>query len=299
VHRRSLIRSCLALAASLALAQVATAAPRAYGSQQLVRLPDNRPGLNVIINGRGPFLFLIDTATSHTVVVPALQEQLKLPALPGPAYDVITAAGSVRSRFHQVDEIAAAGVIVEGGRAVVIDLPRSFGISGILGANFLVNFTVDLDLTRQVVTLYPEGTKVTPPGFRHIRGRMNGYGFIVLPGRTDNAAAAAIIDTGAQYTVANPALAVATQRMAKVIARNMESRVVDAAHQRGFAESMGVSRVSVGPIVWRDRRLMISNMRVFSRIGLDGRPAFFVGMDLVGNRRIILDYANATVSLHP
>jgi predicted aspartyl protease len=294
VHRRSLIRSCLALAASLALAHVAAAAPRAYGSQQLVRLPDNRPGLNVIINGRGPFLFLIDTATSHTVVVPALQEQLA-----GPAYDVITAAGSVRSRFHQVDEIAAAGVIVEGGRAVVIDLPRSFGISGILGANFLANFTVDLDLTRQVVTLYPEGTKVTPSGFRHIRGRMNGYGFIVLPGRADNTAASAIIDTGAQYTVANPALAVATQRMAKAIARNVESRVVDAAHQRGFAETMGVSRVSVGPIVWRDRTLMISNMRVFSQIGFDRRPAFFVGMDLIGNRRIVLDYANATVSLQP
>jgi predicted aspartyl protease len=299
VNRRKIIRACLALAASLALPAAAVAAPQAYGTQQLVRLSDNRPGLNVVVNGQGPFLFLVDTATSHTVFVPALQQRLRLPTLPGPAYDVITAAGSVRSRFHRVDEIAAAGVIVEGGRAVIIDLPSEFGIMGILGADFLSNFTVDLDLGRQTITLYPERTELHPIGLQRIRGRVNNYGFVVLPGRVDNTTTAALLDTGAQYTVANPALAAATQRTAKAIARNVESRVVDAAHQRGWAESLGFSRISVGPVVWRGRSVMIADMRVFAQIELDRRPAIFIGMDFLAGRRIVLEYGNAAVWIPP
>lgn len=297
--RRAFIISYLALAASLTLTAAAHAAPKPYGSQALVRLADSRPGINVVINGQGPFLFLIDTATSHTVVVPAVQQRLQLPTMPGPAYDVITAAGSVRSRLHKVDEIAAAGVIVEGGHAVVIDLPREFGIQGILGADFLSNFTVDLDLLRQTVTLYPEGTELRPPGLRRIRGRVNDYGFIILPGRADNVTSAVIIDTGAQYTVANPALAVFAQRTVKVIARNVESRVVDAARQRGWAETLRFARVALGPIVWRDRSVMIANMRVFAQIELERQPAIFFGMDMIAGRRIVLEYGSAAIWLSP
>jgi len=299
VHRRQLIRSCLTLAASLALSAAAIAAPKAYGSQQLVLLPDRRPGLNVIVNGQGPFLFLVDTATSHTVFVPALQQRLQLPELPGPVREVITAAGSVRSRFHKVDEVAAAGVIVEGGRAVVIDLPREFGIMGILGADFLSNFTVDFDLRRQTITLYPEGTELRPQGFQRIHGRVNNYGFIILPSRVDNINTAAIFDTGAQYTVANNALAAATQRTAKAIARNVENRIVDAAHQRGWAESLGFARIAVGPVVWRERSIMIADMRVFAQIDLDRSPAIFIGMDFLNGRRVVLDYGNAAVWMAP
>jgi hypothetical protein len=228
-----------------------------------------------------------------------LQERLALPAQPGPAYDVITAAGAVRSRLHKVDEIAAAGVIVEGGRAVVIDLPREIGVWGILGADYLSNFTVDLDLPRQTVTLYPDGADVRPPGFQRLRGRLNAYGFIVVPARIDAISASAVFDSGAQFTVVNPALAAATQRSVKAIARNVESRVVDAARQRGFAETMTFGRIALGPAVWRDRTVMVADMNVFRKIGFDRTPAVFVGMDLMAGRRVVLNYSNAEMWLAP
>lgn len=290
---------CLAfVCATFALTDLAAARP-AYGTQALIRLIGHRPGIMVAINGYGPFPFLIDTATSHSVIVPGLRERLAIAATPGPAYSVVTAAGSVRSHFHIVREIAAAGVIVEGVHAVVIDLPPELGVMGILGADFLSNFTVDLDLRARKITLYPEKTLVHVPGFQSVRGIVDSAGFIVVPARVDGIGASAVFDTGAGQTVANPRLAVYTNRAVKAVARNIDNKIVDAARLRGWAESHSFARISVGPASWRDRQVMIANMRVFEQIGLDARPALFIGMDFIAGRRVILDYANATLSLAP
>lgn len=299
MDRRTLLTMPLALAgASLPFARSARART-AYGSQALVQLSDNRPGIMTYVNGQGPFLFLIDTATSHTVVVPELRERLALPAVPGPTYDVVTAAGSVRSSFYQVREIACSGVIVEGGKVVVIDLPREFGIAGVLGADFLQNFTVDLDIGARKVTLYPEGTVVQNRGLQRVRGHLSPHGFIIAPANVDGVRVAAVFDSGAALTVANPQLAAMNHRTVKIIARVQESKVVDAAHQRGWAESIGFSRISLGPVSWRERDVMIADMRVFSQIALDRRAAIFIGMDLMMGRRVVLDYAGAALWLAP
>jgi predicted aspartyl protease len=299
LDRRTLLLSSLALAgASLPLARPGDARP-AYGTQKLVRLIGNRPGITAYVNGQGPFLFLIDSATSHSVLVPELRERLALPAVPGPAYDVITAAGSVRSHFYQLREVACAGVIVEGGRVVVIDLPRELGIAGVLGADFLHNFTADLDLRTQTLSLYPEGTVLQNRGLRLVRGRLNAYGFIVAPGQVENVAVSAIFDSGAAHTVANPALAASTQRTVKTIMRVNQTKVVDAARQRGWAETASFSRIALGPMSWRARQIMIADMRVFEQIGFSRSPAIFIGMDLMAGRRIVLDYGNATLALAP
>lgn len=301
MDRRTLLKgsfaSSLALAAApLPLASIGFAKP-AYGVQKLIRLPDGRPGITAFINGQGPFLCLIDTATSHSVLTPPLLQRLQLPVAPGPAYDVITAAGSVRSHFYQLREVACAGVIVEGGRVVVMELPRELGIVGVLGADFLHNFTADLDLGLQTLTLYPEGTIVQNRGLRPVRGRVNAYGFIVAQGLVESTGVAVVFDSGAEHTVGNPALARATQRKIKVIMRVSETKVVDAARQRGWAETHGFSRVTLGPVTWRERQIKIADMRVFEQIGLERVPALFIGMDLMGGRRVVLDYGNGVIAL--
>jgi predicted aspartyl protease len=275
------------------------AEPRPYGTQPMIRLSNGRPGVMVAINGYGMFPFLIDTATSHTVLTPRLRDRLRLHATGGDSTSVVTAAGRVPSQFLLVNEIATSGVIVERVTAVVMDLPGSLGADGILAADFLSNFTVDLDLKRRVLTLYPERTIVHPPGYQRIAGKVNGAGFIVVPGRVDNAVTSFVYDSGAMLTVGNQALVNQTQRFAKVIARNIVSKVVDAVEQRGEAESLNFRRMTLGPIMWVDRRVLIARMHVFKQIGLDDTPTIFVGADLMSGRRVILDYGNAALYLGP
>lgn len=297
MDRRKFIAGSMALGSGAAGWRVA-AAPRAYGSQALLRLGNNRPGVNVFINGQGPFVFLVDTATSHTVMVPRLRDRLGLTAVPGPVREVVTAAGAVASHFHHVREIAAAGVIVEGTQAVIIDLPREFGIDGILGADFLWHFTVDLDLRAQRMTLYPENTVVSPPGFHRIHGQVNTHGFIVVPAQVTRMPVSALLDTGAEQTVANQRIATFARNIGmSTILRTVESKVTDAADQKRWAESYDFASIKLGPATFFAARVMISEMRVFEHIGLTKQPALFFGMNLLQGRRIIIDYGNASIWL--
>lgn len=286
--------ACLSLLIALG---TAAAEPRPYGSQPLIRLANGRPGVMVAINGYGLFPFLVDTATSHTVLTPQLRDRLGIASSGGDALSVVTAAGTVRSQFHMVKEIATAGVIVERVEAVVMDLPASLGAAGILGADFLSNFTVDIDPGRRLLTLYPERSVVEPPGFERIVGTVNSANFIVLAGRVDNVATSFVYDSGAALSVANAALVNQTMRGPKIIARNIVSKVVDAVQQRGAAESFNFRRIALGPMSWSDRRVLLARMRVFEQIGLDTQPTIFIGADLMASRRVILDYHAGAIYL--
>lgn len=275
----------------------AQAEPKPYGSQPLIRLANGRPGVMVAINGYGMMPFLVDTATSHTVLTPQLRDRLRIASNGGDTLSVVTAAGTVKSQFHMIKELATAGVIVERIDAVVMDLPASLGASGILGADFLSNFTVDIDPGRRLLTLYPEKSVVRPPGFERIGGTLNSVRFIVLTGRVDNVTTSFVYDSGATLTVANAALARQTQRAQKIIARNIVSKVVDAVAQRSYAESLNFRRLAIGPVSWTDRRVLIARMQVFEQVGLDDAPTIFIGADFMAGRRVILDYHDAAIYL--
>mgnify|MGYP001332704341 CR=1 FL=1 len=297
--RRAVLCLALSIAAFLVAAPLALARDKPYGTQSLVRLVGNRPAVNVVVNGQGPFLFLIDTATSHTVFTPGLRDKLGLRAMPGPAVDVVTAAGSVSSQYYLIAETGASGVIVEGVRAVVLPLPESLGIMGALGADFLANFVVDLDLRAQTITLYPEQAELRIPGLKRVKGMTNGHNFIVLPAAIDGLKANVIFDSGATYTVGNPTLGTTAKSFGVPILRNIDNMITDAVRQRQFAEAYNFSKIALGPATWRDARVLIANMRVFEQIGLGGKPTLFIGMDLMQGRRLVLDYGAGAIWLAP
>ncbi|MDZ4870422.1 MAG: retropepsin-like aspartic protease [Alphaproteobacteria bacterium] len=293
--RRPLI--ALVAMVSLFIAGLAEARTEVYGAAPLVRLASNRPAVLVVINERGPFLFVVDTATTNTVLTPALQRRLRIPPLPGPAVDVVSAAGSVRSHYYRVAEIALAGVIVEGGRAVMMDLPEEEGVMGVLGAEFLSNFKVDLDMPAKRMALYPDRAAVLAPNHFRVQGRLTEHGIIVVPARVENTNVWAAFDSGGRRTIANSWLAGATGHYDSAKLRNYESYVRDAASRRYTGVSEDFTRIQVGPAIWSNRDVLISDIKVFEQIGHGTKPIMFIGMDLMANRRVIIDYADASLWL--
>lgn len=279
---------------ALQCAEVFAASAERYGSEQLIRLPANRVAINVEINEFGPFLVMVDTATSHTILTPAARRAIGASAMPGQPVRVLTAAGSVVSNFYEI-EVAAAGAIVPKIPAVEIALPPSLGISGILGADFLSNFTVELDLPGQVMNLFPLGTTPSVSGLRRVRGRLNGHGFVVMPGSVEQLRVNIVVDTGGQLTIANPAVAMGTGRLGKYSPAFTDSKVADIARIEQTASSEIFERIVLGPTTWRSRRVLISPLRVLNEIGLGDSPAVFIGMDLLSGRRIVFDYASGSV----
>lgn len=285
------------LTALLLTAPPAEARQSAYGSAPLVRLDSKRPAVLVAVNGQGPFLFIVDTGTTITVLSPELRERLRAPQLPGPPVDVISAAGSVRSHYYGVAEISLAGVTVESGRAVVMAVPDETSVMGILGAEYLSNFTVDLDMRARRMTLYPEHATVRAEGFVRIQGQLTEHGIIIVPARVEGVRVSAAFDSGGRHTIANTWLAAAANKFVGSRARNKDTWVRDAADMRYTGVTEGFARISVGPANWYGAEVLISDIRVFDKMGHGTKPMIFLGMDLMNHRRVIIDYAGAALWL--
>lgn len=295
-----MLRLLTALAVLVGLINHVSAAPaRPYGSEALVPVVATRYGVRAVINGSGPFLLMVDTATSHTVLTPRTAQRLGLKPAPGSPTRVFTAAGSVVSSFYRLNEVAVAGAILEQLDAVLIDIPGSMGIDGILGTDFLANFTLDLDFRSKRMTLYPHGSVPRVTSARRIRGRLDRHGLVVLPGQVERVRVNIVIDTGARVTIANPALSMASGRAGRYTATLMDNKIGDIANLKTLAQAEIYDSISLGPVTWRQRPVLISSMRVFEEIGLSQVPTMFIGVDLMGSRRIIFDHAAGSVFIEP
>lgn len=105
----------------------------------------------VMINGTGPFNFLLDTGTTRTVIDPDLARQLQTPAIGDVA---ITTVLHVRQdKLVQLRDVSLGHSSVAGLGAVVDKLARQKilapGIRGVLGEEFLSKFNILIDFKQR------------------------------------------------------------------------------------------------------------------------------------------------------
>lgn len=129
---------------------------------------NGKPYVQVFINHKGPFRFLIDTGTSaDAMIMPGLADQLHLPqdgalllhdptGLPGPTVPV-----------RLIDTLTVAGVDLYGIRALEHTLlPTDVPCDGLLGFKLFNGFLITLDYPARRFTL-GEG-ELTPDGGRTV-----------------------------------------------------------------------------------------------------------------------------------
>lgn len=136
---------------SAALVVIAVLAPNAAVAERSeidVRIDENGTVIvPVTINGRGPFPFVLDTGSTHSVVSVSLAEQLGMRVVAKTA--VLTSTGREWRPVVQLDQTAIARVRSERLLASVVpsvQLDRlTRGIEGIIGQDFLLAFNYTLD----------------------------------------------------------------------------------------------------------------------------------------------------------
>ncbi len=112
----------------------------------------------VLVNGRGPFQFALDTGAGQTVVSSALAKELALDQ--GEKKEALGAGGKVSVSLSRVNSIAVESARLEDLPVIITDLSllrMAVGgkLDGILGYNYLKNFKVTIDYPKGKLFLEP------------------------------------------------------------------------------------------------------------------------------------------------
>jgi hypothetical protein len=112
-----------------------------------------RPAVDLSINGRGPYTFIVDTGASGSVIDASLARELGLPVI-GRA----RVGSPVGSQVTDVDQVAmerlTLGAVVVGGVvAVAMDFPHGLASRGVLSPAALPGLLLTIDYPRQEIRL--------------------------------------------------------------------------------------------------------------------------------------------------
>lgn len=113
--------------------------------------------VNVNVNDRGPFSFLVDTGTNTTLLDPALARELNLKPADRMMLGSMGKSTAVFRYFLQAIRVGEASV--SHLEALAVPLPElralDHNIRGVLGMNFLLHFSFLLDYDQQRLQIFP------------------------------------------------------------------------------------------------------------------------------------------------
>ncbi|HYE48555.1 MAG TPA: aspartyl protease family protein [Azospirillaceae bacterium] len=288
--RPAVVFRAAALLLSAAFALGVAAAGDALG-QSLVVTESGLLAVPVTVDGAS-YQFIASTGRSRSGVMPSLVGERGLQpavdAAPGePAFDM---AG-----------LGIGGQALGPVRAALIETPirNEPGVRGVLGADVLSRFVVEVDVPGGRLALHVPGK--APAG----RTGWGEVSMIVAPSRhalvqprVGTTPMTAVIDTGTRRTTINwkaaQALGLAPTLRQPDAVRTAGDKRLEA---RASAVAYSFLTLTLGTAQWQNVTLHIADLPVFAELGMVDQPAMVMGMDLLGARRFILDYPGKRVLL--
>ena len=305
------MRKLLPLLFLLAVAGCATdpGGPRADGTCPLIPLAQmplevhaNLLFIQASIDGE-PVTLLVDSGAERTLLTEAAVERLRLPrdmhhatrtygiGSPTATWDAKLPNGIVlgATRFP-VDTVTVGRFSMDQGAAT--------GVDGLLGADILLAFDIDLDLPAHLVTFYRarrECPDALPPWqgpYIAISGVATRRDRLVLPFRLDGVSGTAVLDTGAQVSSISGTMA---QRMGLGAADMASDRTVMAHGASPDQVPVHIHRfreLSVGPAVMQAPVLPVVPM-------VGGMGDGLIGADFLRGRRVWLSFSTHRIFVTP
>ncbi|MFJ6025656.1 aspartyl protease family protein [Brevundimonas sp. NPDC092305] len=300
MHRDGLNRRML----GGALAAVLLPSPRAFaqtsdpdafrGDQAVDRVL--RSTVPVQINGEGPFRFAIDTAASASVVAADVAERLDI--APAGQLDMHTVLGLERVRAVRARTLSSGALTVGGVRLAVGSRAGLIGLDGLLGLDLLADQRLILRFrgrhTSSINRSRPDPDQflgVVRPRVRFQPPKGGGVELMTVTAHVRGRATRAIIDTGAQVSLINPALAVAAGARPLVLRSAETGRAVQSPTGReARAEPMLLQAVRFDDLTLDRLAVLMGDFHIFKLLGLEQTPAMLLGVDVLSAfERVAID----------
>jgi len=244
----------------------------------------------VLINGRGPFRFILDTGANTSALSPRIVEALGLQSAEGESVGVHGVTGSEMLPFVRVQTLRAGDIELRDSRLPVLAQHVFADADGILGVEGLQHARVDVDFSRDRVSISRSTRRRAPEDFMVVPARLEKNGLLLVNGRVGGVRVQIIIDTGAERSLGNLPLRDALQHRVSHRDRT-ETTVFGVTSEVSTGTSFVAPTISVGGARLTKLPVTFDDLHVFEIWNLADEPALVLGMDLLGTlKRFVIDY---------
>jgi len=274
------------LMAGLAAPEVAfaLASPTDVGSEEQIggRLDTlARLTAPVWINGHGPYNFVVDTGSNHSIISAELAASLGLKAIDDLVIN--TVAGAETTGAVQVDSLVIGERPSHG--AVFATAPRqSIGGPGLIGIEQLEDLRLTLDYRRRRLSVAPAGRLRGGAGRVLLRAEQRDGRLTLVGARVGRVAVTTFLDSGSQMTIANKALRHALgNRVGRITEHDPYPSipVIGVTGQMVTGELGILPTLTVGGLYVNNLAAVFADLHTFDMWGLKNTPAMVIGVDLL------------------
>lgn len=252
-----------------------------------------RLSVDVLVNGKGPYRFLVDSGADRTVVGRDLATRLGLPD--GPPVRLSSMAGVSTVGTVLVDSLRLGASTVETLTAPVL-AEADIGAQGIVGIDALAEQRVMLDIDAREITVQ-DGRRPSQSTADEIVvvARLRKGQLILTQVTAGRERLYAIIDTGSELSIGNSALRnriFAGKRpppATRITLTSVSGQTIE-------ADLVIIPQMKVGTLTLEGVSIAFADVPPFALFGLKNQPALLLGTDVLrAFRRVSLDFEQRKV----
>ena len=251
----------------------------------------------VMVNGKGPFRFVIDTGASRSTLSPHLAKALGLTVPTGRRVMLNGVTGAAEVPTVVVDSLEIGSLKFVQQHLPVIFTSIMGNADGILGVAGFQDQRIDVDFKRDRVSVAESNGRRPHYSMVTARANRNDNGLMIIDMRVGRRILTkAVIDTGAERTLGNPVLQEAINKGKKhtpvsAIVHGATPDITDGDMQE-------IRQARIGDLTLSNMDVIFADFHVFRLWGLDKEPALLIGMDMLGVLdRLVIDYRRNEVSM--
>ena len=248
----------------------------------------------VLVNGRGPFAFIIDIGASRSALAPRLATELGLAPDPTRLLSLRGVTGAERVASIQVDQLDAGDIQLRKQRLPVVSRDVFADADGILGVDGFARMCLAADFAHNRISITRNGCPMSRPPWLKVPGRLRADRLFVVNARIGRTPGQAVVDTGAESTMGNPALLRALELELRAADPDNAAVIVGATSQSATGSSITAPTMYLGEIGIGKMRVTFGDFEVFRLWKLEATPALVLGMDVLGTvDQLMIDYRRA------
>jgi predicted aspartyl protease len=271
-------RALMGLIAAGALAPAGARSQTADAADPLKYLDTaQRLTVKALVNGQGPFDFLVDTGASSSVIAAELADRLGLARIGSNKLHSIAGAQSVSTT--RVDSLAVGKR--SRSNITVSVLPRALlRVDGVLGLEWLGRASLLLDFLHHKMVV-GEGLPLADDLTVAVKSRLARSGLMLIDAYIPDQRLIAFVDTGSTTTVGNLALLDAALKAKAIVGELSDTQLRSVTGQILPAKATVVSRLMLGKLTLRNVPLLIGEVHTFDYWGFRDEPAIVIGVDIL------------------